>query len=117
LWGVRESARYIGLFANRGRTVRERPLPLLYVFLCGFGVVVAQDASGQRVLYLVATACLPVNDNGIVAVSDLLYGVLGYAFLFAQLASWVVCKEDILIANAISWSALQLVGFLFRPLE
>src|SRR5215208_2979855 len=106
----------MGRFAKRPtreRPSRERPLPFiasaLYVFLCGFGVVVAQDASGQRVLYLVVTACLPVDDDGIVAVSDLLYGVLGRALLFAQLASRVVCIEDILFANAISWSALRLL--------
>src|SRR5215216_2127522 len=93
----------MGLFASRSRAVREPPLPFfagaLYVFLCGFGVLVAQDAAGQRFVYLVVSACLPVDDDGIVAVSNLLYGVLGRALLFAQLASWVVCKEDILFAN------------------
>jgi hypothetical protein len=85
-------------------------------FLCGFWVLVAQDASGQRVVYLVVTACLPVDDDGIVAVPNLLYGVLGRSLPFAHLASWVVCKEDFLSAYAISWSALQLLSLLFRPL-
>ncbi len=59
----------------------------LYVFLRSFGGAVAQDAAGQRVVYLEVTACLPVDDDGIVAVSDLLYGVLVRALLFAQLVS------------------------------
>jgi hypothetical protein len=112
---VREWARYIGLLANRSRAVREPPLPFLagalYEFLCGFGVVVAQDAAGQRVIYLVVTACIPVDDDRIVAISDLLYGVLGRALLFAHLASWVGCKEDILIVTAIGLSAVQLPVF------
>jgi hypothetical protein len=124
LWGVRESARDVGVVRVREvcvRAVRESPLPFLagalYVFLCGFGVVVAKDAAGQRVLYLVVTACIPVDDHRIVTVSDLFYGVIRRALLFAQLASWVVYKEDILFVNAISMSALQLVSSLFRLLE
>src|SRR5215212_8273267 len=96
-----------------------RVVPLAH--LSGLQVVVepvlsVADAAGQRVVYLVVTACLPVDDDGIVAVPNLLYGVLGRSLLFAQLASWVVCKEDIQSANAISWSALQLLSLLFRPL-
>jgi hypothetical protein len=86
---MRGSARNVGPFANGPD--RERPLPFfagsLYVFLRGFGVVVAKDAAGQRVVYLVVTACIFVDDYRIVAVSDLLYGVFGRVFLFAQLAS------------------------------
>src|SRR5918912_290331 len=97
---------------------------LIWIFVrdeIGLQVVVepvlsVADATGQRVVYLVVTACLPVDDDGIVAVPNLLYGVLGRSLLFAQLASWVVCKEDIQSANAISWSALQLLSLLFRPL-
>src|ERR671916_1568316 len=47
-----------------------------YVDLGGLGVLVAEDAAGQRVLYLVVSASLLVDDYGEVAVPDLLDGVL-----------------------------------------
>lgn len=48
-----------------------RPGPF-YVDLGSLGVLVAQDAVGYVVLYLVVAADLPVYDDGVVAVTELL---------------------------------------------
>src|SRR5215216_4579759 len=104
----------MGLFASRSRAVREPPLPFfagaLYVFLCGFGVLVAQDAAGQRVVYLVVTACLPVDDDGIVAASNLPCGRLRPAPLLDIAAPGGVCKQDTEFAKKTSWLGLQLLS-------
>jgi hypothetical protein len=60
-----------------------------YVALSSLDIFVAQDAAGQRVLYLVVNAGLLVDDDRIVAVADLLYGVLGPS-LIVHAASYIV---------------------------
>src|ERR671917_112506 len=80
-----------GNSAARSRRSAEGPLRLflsgaLDVFLGGFGVVVAQGTARHGVFDLVVPTGLFVYDDRVVALSDLLYGVLCSAVL-AQLAS------------------------------
>src|SRR5918998_4328440 len=62
-------------------SIYDRPsirLPLaflsgaLYVGLGGLRIIVAENAGGQEVLYLVVAACLAVDYDGVVASSNLL---------------------------------------------
>ena len=57
----------------------------LYVGLGSLRVGIAENAAGQGVLYLVVAPGLPVYDDGVVALTDLLDSVLRLLHVLAQL--------------------------------